>query len=101
KYIQPGYAVIIYIPTYPFYILISSTTKSFISGPCKDDRIDIIVLPAMVNGLNHLHIGERSECIVNLRSVNGNLCYPIKKFKLNVLVFFNGFPIKFIVHNYD
>src|SRR5690554_3890268 len=94
EHVQSGHAMIIYITTYTFYVLVSATAKSFIASTSKDNRIYIIIFSAMIDSLYHFHVGLWTKGIIHFRSIDGNLSNPFKKFKLNVLILFNRFPIE-------
>ena len=92
EYIQARNAVFSDVASNPFDVLVSPAAKSLITFAREHHHAHVAALAANIKGLNHLRIGLWPKGVVNLRAVDGNLCYALKKFKFNVGILLDGGP---------
>ena len=93
--VQPRNPIISNISSDSFYILISTTAKSFITCSRNNNNINFIIFSANFKRVEHFSICFRPKCIIYLGSINCYFCNTIKKIKFNVLVIFYFFPAYF------
>src|SRR6056300_903157 len=92
QYIESRYTIFSYIAPYPFNVLISSTTKGFVSSPGNDNHIDIISFTTNLHSVQHLNVCFWTKGIVHFWAVDCNFSYSFAKFKKNVTISSYGFP---------
>lgn len=74
-------------------MLVAAAAEGLVAGTGEDDHANVGPLAADAHGVEHFHVGEGAEGVVDLRAIDGDAGYPLEVIEEDVGIVFDFGPV--------